>query len=227
MRLGLIIGFICSVVFNIAAFGGFAWAFRPKAPAPPAERVVEVIFEEETIVPPPPQEVTQVEVAEGTSEASDEPVASLPDPPPSVVVDGAITEVYRPTPPVPPRPDGLARAFAPVQRGTAAGTGGTGLGASIFSIMDLDRQPQVRVRPTPIYPFELRRQGIRGNAVVRIELNEQGTVDNVQVMSASHPDFGKAAADAARRVTMTPGTKNGRPVRFFFDLPYAFNLDTR
>lgn len=227
MRTGLIIGFIASLLINAGAFAAFAIAFRPAPPAPKEDlKVSEIIFEQEQIQPPPPEEVP--EDLEPASEAAvEEAVASLPEPPPAVMVDGGITEVFRPTPPVPPRPDGLTQAFAPTRKG-GGGTGGTGtgLGASIFSIFDLDRQPQTRVRPQPTYPFELRRQGIGGNAVIRIQVDEQGNVFDAQVLRATHPDFGRAAREAALRIKMTPGTKNGKAVRFTFDAPYSFNLDS-
>lgn len=226
MRGGLIIGFICSIIFNIAAFGGFAMAFRPSREAPKEEQKVStVIFEQEVITPPPEEKLDDEPAAE--NQAVEEAVASLPEPPPAVQVDSGITEVFKPTPPVPPRPDGLTKSFAPTRKGGGgSGTGGTGLGANILSIFELDRQPQTRVRPSPTFPFELRRQGISGNAIVRIQVDEQGNVFETEVIKATHPEFGRAAREAAMKIKMTPGMKNGKPVKFVFDAPYSFNLDT-
>jgi protein TonB len=116
------------------------------------------------------------------------------------------------------------KSFIPSRRPEGTGAGGTtALGPNIFSILELDRRPQVRVRPVPVYPAELRRQGIGGSATIRIQVDEEGTVFDAVVLNASHPEFGRAARDAALRIRMTPGTRNGQPVRFTFDAPYAFD----
>lgn len=226
MRYGLLIGFIVSVGFNFLAFGGFAFSFRQRSKEVKEEaKIVEMIFDPADQLQPPPPEEPEDEEPPAENQAVEEAVASLPEPPPSVQIDSGITEVFRPTPPVPPRPDALTKALAPTRKGGGgSGTGGTGLGMNVFSIADLDRQPTTRVAPNPVYPYELRRQGIKGNVRVRFAVDESGSVYQVDILESSHPEFSRAVREAVMKMKWTPGTKNGRPVRFLFERPYAFNL---
>ncbi len=56
-----------------------------------------------------------------------------------------------------------------------------------------------------------RQAGVQGEVVLSIVVNEQGTVDSIQVLSG-HPMLVPAALEAVRQWVFEPGTKNGSPV---------------
>jgi protein TonB len=64
-----------------------------------------------------------------------------------------------------------------------------------------------------------------GEAVIRFVVDVSGSVRDVEIVSANHPGFGKAAADAIAKWKFKPGIKNGRPVNTRMQVPISFNLD--
>lgn len=73
--------------------------------------------------------------------------------------------------------------------------------------------PVVRVQAGPIYPYELARSGTAGGALLKLTIDEDARVKNVELVRASHKGFGKAAIDAVRKWRFAqPAKKNGRPV---------------
>jgi TonB family protein len=79
----------------------------------------------------------------------------------------------------------------------------------------------------PIYPYERMLAQEEGNATVRITLTEKGAVKTVELVEASHPDFGNALIAAADSWTFNAKTaveQNLREYRHEFMLantPYA------
>ena len=74
-----------------------------------------------------------------------------------------------------------------------------------------------------IYPMNARREGVKGEVVVRFVVEEDGTVGQVQVTKHA----GKLLdAEAIRLVKhlrpWVPGYKNGKPVHVLFNLPIKF-----
>lgn len=76
----------------------------------------------------------------------------------------------------------------------------------------LDRQPMPRLRVQPVYPFELKRVGISGEAEVEFIVDHEGLVREAGVVSATREEFGRAAVDAIYKWQWAPGIKNGRTV---------------
>jgi periplasmic protein TonB len=58
----------------------------------------------------------------------------------------------------------------------------------------------------PRYPFELRRAGITGEAVVDAVIDDDGRVTEVQVVRATHPRFGESAAASVRQWRYASGS---------------------
>ena len=61
------------------------------------------------------------------------------------------------------------------------------------------RTPAKFVDVRPQYPPQLESAGVDGIAVLQGHIGTDGSVRDLAVVSATHPDFGAAAADAARR----------------------------
>jgi len=76
------------------------------------------------------------------------------------------------------------------------------------------------------YPAEARAKGIQGKVVLVFVIEKNGTLSNFKVLSSPDPELSKEAL----RVMNTspnwhPGTKDGKAVRFLFNLPVGFVLE--
>ncbi len=89
---------------------------------------------------------------------------------------------------------------------------------------DLDKVPVATSRPAPRYPFEMKRIGVSGTAVLRFVVDSRGDVSEVEVVAADYPEFGKAAAEAMLKWKFKAGMKNGRRVSTRMEMPMAFSL---
>lgn len=228
MKRDLAIAVVLSFALHFGTLVMFAIQAKPSAPVVEAAEQEQITIIEITLPEDPPElvQLQEEDMPSDTPQAETEPmqVAALPEPPSSIDTT-AIADKVVIQPPVAPRPDAIAGAFVPTNRQRGSGPGGAGGDISnVFELRDLDRQPQFRSRPPPQYPFELRRAGISGQAEIWMRVDEQGNVAEARVMSATHPEFGRAALDSVRRWRWTPGTKNGRPVQFQFIAPVAFNM---
>ncbi len=78
---------------------------------------------------------------------------------------------------------------------------------------------------TPIeYPLEMWNQGIEGETVLQVRVNELGEVDSVAVIETSgHEPLDSAAAEGARAMRFQPGRKDGRDVPVWVRIPVQFS----
>ena len=74
------------------------------------------------------------------------------------------------------------------------------------------------------YPLEMWDQGIEGETVLRVRLNELGEVDSVAVVETSgHESLDSAAAEGARAMRFQPGRRGGRDVPVWVRIPVRFS----
>ncbi len=141
----------------------------------------------------------------------------------------------------PPRPDALTVPFEPPARlrpehvaRVIGGPGdcllpgiGPGVGTwnGIPSVDQLDRVPRTRLQPSPVYPYEARKDGRAGEVVVTFTVDEEGRVVNPVVLRSSDPAFETPTLRAVSRWRFEPGRKNGRIVRFRLAVPVQFALN--
>ena len=90
----------------------------------------------------------------------------------------------------------------------------------------LTRPPELLSQVAPDYPEELRREGIGGDVVVRIVIDEAGIVTSTEVVSGIHPDLDDAAAAAAASLVFRPGEVDGEPAPIAIDYTFTFVPDT-
>lgn len=202
-----------------------AGSLREPTPEVPATGETVVIIdtqppELEPEAAPPEPEQQQQEAA-----AFEPEVARLPEPPNRLQTDSGPTDRIRPSPPVPARPDLNAWRGVPTTAGGSGQGQGRGLpGIDVFQTKDLDRPPSPRSRVPPVYPFELRRAGITGSAVIAALLDPQGRVLEVSVVSATETAFGEAAAKAVQQWRFEPARRFGKPVHAWVSAPISFRL---
>ena len=68
----------------------------------------------------------------------------------------------------------------------------------------LEQAPVVLERVEPVYPEVIEEQGIQGEVLLEIELDDKGNVLSAKVLESLHPDVDKAAIDAVLQFRFTP-----------------------
>jgi len=108
--------------------------------------------------------------------------------------------------------------------GGGAGTGvGSGTGQGGVAV---DRMPVALRRIKPGYPMSARRRGITGQVLLRIFVDAEGGVREVQVQAAEPPGiFEEKAVEAARKWRFEPAMHKGTPVGVWMTLPVRFALE--
>jgi protein TonB len=79
----------------------------------------------------------------------------------------------------------------------------------------------------PEYPMRAKRLGREGSLLLRLTIDKQGRVVEVEVVKKAGSGFDEAAVKAIRASTFAPAMKNGRPVACRTFLPIRFQLRNR
>lgn len=112
--------------------------------------------------------------------------------------------------PAPVAPDKTAAPALPLQE-------------TYYRTGDLDVKPQIKVRVMPVYPETAVLQNLRGRVVIRVYINETGTVDDVEVVNANPPGiFDDSAITAFRAARFTPGMKGHKAVKSLMTLEVSY-----
>lgn len=113
---------------------------------------------------------------------------------------------------VPPAPLAKPVARPPVSNCTPTATGG-------------NIRPPLKLRDVrPVYPVSVSSQGIEGTAQLEARIGVDGTIEDVRVVSAPHPDLGVAAVDAVREWIFTETLLNCAPVAVQMKVTVNFTL---
>jgi len=213
MRRDLIIGLLCSVLIHAGlGFGGeikFNWGKKKKV----VKEEAPVIQFEMPVMPPEPPEPQE------SAEASNE-VASLA--PPSVAdVPGVVdlNSFVQPVQPPPPPKAGITMTV-PKNSGPATNARLT----EVFDLKNLDQQPVPRFRAQPVYPFEMKRQGVSAEVLVEFVCDVNGEVRDARVVKSDNPAFDSAALDAIYKWKFRAGKKGGRSVNARMQQPFVFSI---
>ena len=99
------------------------------------------------------------------------------------------------------------------------------IGGDIFEPSKLDQAPVGRSQRKPTYPFELRRAGVSGGALVDFIVDTEGRVRNARALKFNHEGFATAAVECVSAWTFRPGMKNGRPVNTHMQVPIIFTTN--
>lgn len=87
------------------------------------------------------------------------------------------------------------------------------------------RDPRFAREFQPDYPSGLLQKEIEGTATVRVLIGTDGRVREAVVVSASHPDFGKATVRQALKAwRFVAATRNGEPVENWQTLSVRFTI---
>ena len=86
-----------------------------------------------------------------------------------------------------------------------------------------EAKPKPLVGPSPEYPEELKKSGIRGEVLVRLRVTAKGVVVGPVVDKTTRPEFAENALTAVRMWRFLPLIKDGRPVETEVTLPFIFD----
>lgn len=86
-------------------------------------------------------------------------------------------------------------------------------------------QPRPLYGETPIeYPITLWDRGIEGETLLRVRVNDMGSVDSVEVVESSgHVALDSAAVRGAKDLRFSPGRRNGRRIEVWAHVPVHFS----
>ena len=85
--------------------------------------------------------------------------------------------------------------------------------------------PVVISRVAPIYPEELRREGVQGTVTMSALITRTGEVANIRVVRSTDPRLEDLAMDALRQWRFQPGKLEGTPVDVEFQVTIAFSTN--
>jgi len=74
------------------------------------------------------------------------------------------------------------------------------------------------------YPVIARKQGIEGNVIVKIVVDEEGRPQNPIIMRSPSPLLDEAALEAVMKQLFEPGRQRGRAVKVEVVIPVKFRL---
>lgn len=148
-------------------------------------------------------------------ETPDEPLKAVPLLAPSETAEALPAE------PVPPAaaddaepPPASAREAQGAAQPAPAVAVTSAVDLTYYNVRDLDVQPRALREIVPDYPDEADRQRLSGKVRLKLKLEADGRVSDVDVVSSTPPGlFDDAAARAFRDAHFAPAQKNGRPVR--------------
>ena len=145
-----------------------------------------------------------------------------PDPQPDGAKTGSSSEVTVPMPP--PIVDQPDSSTVKVPADYFGGPVLKSLG-QIFDLKDLDSPPMERgIRATPVYPAEMKRQGISGKVTLSFIIDDNGHTRDITVHDSTNREFETPAIQAVQQWKFRPGRKDGKAVATRLQIPIAFNL---
>jgi protein TonB len=214
MRRDLIIGLICSILFH-AALGlsgeiNIGWFAKKKKVVKEEAPVVQL--ELPKLEPEPPENTAE---GEGPSESTTIAPPSVADVPGVVSFDSFTQAVQPPPPPKAGITMTIPKSTGPVASGTMA---------QVFDLKNLDQAPVPRYRAQPVYPFDMKRQGVGADVLVEFICDSNGEVRDAHVIKTDNHAFDNAALEAIYKWKFRPGKKGGRAVNARMQQPFQFNI---
>lgn len=137
------------------------------------------------------------------------------------VVSGVAVALLAACASTPPAPTTTAAAPMPACAGAVADT-------AVYTFDQVDVPPAYRSGPAPLYPPDLRRQGVNGRVTLSYVVQGDGTVDasTLAVTKSTNPAFEAPSLTMMRATQFWPGCRGGKPVRTRVQQSVAFETKT-
>ena len=92
-----------------------------------------------------------------------------------------------------------------------------------FQEADLDEKPKPTAQEMPVYPMELKKAGIEGEATVAFIVDSTGNVLEAHAVKSSRPEFEAPCVAAVSKWQFEPGRIKGQPVRTQVVMPITLD----
>lgn len=87
-------------------------------------------------------------------------------------------------------------------------------------------EPRKEINEAPYYPRKARRNGHEGKVLLKVSVNEKGSVENLKILKSSgHDELDKSAANTIRKWVFNSACLFGKPVRSEIEIPVVFKLE--
>lgn len=87
--------------------------------------------------------------------------------------------------------------------------------------------PQLVTFVEAVYPPEAQASGLTADVMLRLRVEANGSVSEVEVLAPAGHGFDQAAVEAARRFVFTPALVNGKPAAVKIPFRYSFTLSEK
>lgn len=95
-----------------------------------------------------------------------------------------------------------------------------------YTAREVDIHPRPVKPIQPQYPEPARIEGIQGNVVIQIRIDQYGVVQDIEVVESTPPGvFDQSSLEAFRHARFHPAQREGRPVRALVKIRVTFELD--
>lgn len=94
----------------------------------------------------------------------------------------------------------------------------------IEDIGELSKAPRALRAKSPMFPNDMRRNGISGIVYVSYVVRADGTTSHIRILRSTHQQFSEAAIRAIRRWIFQPGEKDGQKVNARVRQSIPFNI---
>jgi periplasmic protein TonB len=201
-----------AALFTVSAMVGIAWwgershfLQMPRVAEPPPTTV------DFHLPPEPPDPVEDQDIA--AKAKVDVAAPELPDNPVKPINTSFIVPIE------PPRPtsDFSMSRIPP-------GSSGTDTGIHVLNISQLDQGPIATYQHKPVYPQDMKREGLSGEVLVDFIVDPKGNVRGARAVRSTHQGFEDAACAAVSRWKFEPGQKDLHPVYVHMQVPIVFSL---
>ena len=97
---------------------------------------------------------------------------------------------------------------------------------ALFVKGDVQHPRKIEAAP-PLYTEVARKERLQGIVILQALINEQGMVEDVEVIKGLPLGLTETAMEALRKWTFEPATLNGEPVAVFYNLTFNFRLEEK
>jgi periplasmic protein TonB len=107
---------------------------------------------------------------------------------------------------------------------SAYSTKSNGRAIPLITIFGSSEGPKFEERAAPEYPFSAKKRGLEGTVLLRLNIDELGILQNVEVVEATDPVFIEAAVASVKKSFFVSAKSNHRSVASQALLPIHFKL---
>ena len=97
----------------------------------------------------------------------------------------------------------------------------------VFNVADLDFTPSPYYRKSPIYPLQLRQEGVEGQVMAEFRVDREGHTCYIRITESDHLGFSASVVYALSKWLFMPGQVDGERVEFRMRITMRFRLGNK